>query len=50
MTDRDLMLGRCPACSARLTWDALLVEYQGADGTHAVVAECDSCGQVVTPT
>lgn len=50
MTGEDLMLGRCPSCAERLTWEDLLIEYEGSDGTHAVFAECHTCGHVVSPT
>ncbi len=49
MDGKDLMLGRCPSCAERLTWEDLLIEYEGGDGSHMVFAECHTCGQIVSP-
>lgn len=49
MTTEDAMLGRCPACSERVGWSDLLMEYKGPSGDHTVFAECGTCGHIVNP-
>jgi uncharacterized C2H2 Zn-finger protein len=49
MTSRDASLGTCPRCGQSLHAERMLIEYERADGSHGVYAECPACDAVVTP-
>lgn len=42
-------LGRCPECGESISAAWVLVEYEKADGTTGVWAECPACADVVCP-
>ncbi|MEF8975799.1 MAG: hypothetical protein V5A21_06200 [Halapricum sp.] len=49
MTTDEQLLGHCPDCGKEISRAWLLVEYEKADGTAGVWAECPSCEDVVAP-
>jgi hypothetical protein len=49
MNTDDSTLGRCPDCGESISKAWLLVEYEKADGTESVWAECPACEDVVAP-
>ncbi|QCQ77385.1 hypothetical protein E6P09_18880 (plasmid) [Haloferax mediterranei ATCC 33500] len=49
MTSDSTILGRCPDCGAEIEPYQSLIEFEEADGTTGVFAECYSCDEVVRP-
>ena len=49
MTRNTSMLGRCPECGEEISTEWLLIEYEKADGSTGIWAECPSCEEVVSP-
>lgn len=49
MTLHRNSLGDCPECGTGIPQSRLLIEYETADGTPAMYAECPSCFAVVHP-
>jgi len=49
MTPHESSLGRCPDRGEPIPSAWLLVEYEKADGTEGVWAECPACEDVVAP-
>ncbi|RKS75742.1 hypothetical protein ACODNH_01870 (plasmid) [Haloarcula sp. NS06] len=49
MPDNTETIGQCPNCGDPLTAAWTLVEYEKADGTAGVWAECPTCADVVAP-
>lgn len=49
MTRDWSMLGRCPECGEDIPRGWLLIEYEKADGTTGIWAECPVCEAVVSP-
>jgi len=49
MNSDETVLGWCPDCGERIPDTWLLVEYEKADGTEGVWAECPACEDVVAP-
>ena len=43
------MLDRCPGCGEEIPSGWTLIEYEKADGTVGIWAECPSCEEVVSP-
>ncbi|WP_449405253.1 DUF7837 family putative zinc-binding protein [Halorubrum salinarum] len=49
MTDTPPALGHCPSCDTEISAAWKLIEYEQADGSTGVFAECPSCDEVVNP-
>ena len=49
MTSDSTALGRCPDCGEEIEAYQSLIEFEEADGTTGVFAECYSCDEVVRP-
>ncbi len=49
MTSDSTALGRCPDCGEEIASHQSLIEFEEADGTTGVFAECYSCDEVVRP-
>ena len=49
MHSDETVLGRCPECGEPISEAWLLVEYEKADGSKGVWAECSTCEDVVAP-
>ncbi|WP_449272189.1 DUF7837 family putative zinc-binding protein [Halorubrum halodurans] len=49
MTNSPPPLGQCPNCESEISQAWKLIEYEEADGSTGVFAECPSCDEVVKP-
>lgn len=49
MTSSPPLLGHCPTCEREIAQAWKLIEYEQADGSLGVFAECPSCEKVVKP-
>jgi hypothetical protein len=49
MTSSPPLLGYCPTCEREISQAWKLIEYEQADGSLGVFAECPSCEKVVKP-
>ena len=49
MSRNRSMLGRCPKCGEEIPSGWTLIEYEKADGTVGIWAECPACEEVVSP-
>jgi len=49
MTRNSSLLGGCPECGEDISEGWLLIEYEKADGTTGIWAECPACEDVVRP-
>jgi endogenous inhibitor of DNA gyrase (YacG/DUF329 family) len=49
MADSDAPVGDCPDCGREIPAAYQLIEYQRADGTTGIYAECPECDKVVSP-
>ena len=43
-------LGTCPDCGRAIESAQFLIDYEKADGSTGVFAECPECNDVVEPT
>lgn len=48
MTLYDDLLGKCPDCETPLLEEQLLMKYRSSE-RWIVLAECPSCGEIVSP-
>ncbi|WP_449271783.1 DUF7837 family putative zinc-binding protein [Haloferax litoreum] len=49
MTRNSSTLGRCPDCGEEIDASQSIIEFEDADGSTGVFAECYSCDEVVRP-